>query len=190
MVNWYNVNFHSSFTNTGEFASRGSLVLPVRDCENCKVNSEIFEKQREILMKQDKKLMEFQNKQKETNEEVKILKVKLSEAQTNAQDLKSKLEEKVNIVTISIKCNECDFTGRNNEEMKEHKRTSCSEALIKKLTEEGPLEPKDSNCEKFSFQSTNRVILDKHKEKSHKGPIKCTTCGTICQNMKSFREHG
>ena len=37
MVNWYDINFHSSFTNTAEFASRGNLLA--RDCENCKVNS-------------------------------------------------------------------------------------------------------------------------------------------------------
>ena len=44
MVNWYDVNFHSSFTNTGEFAGRGGPVLPVRDCEDCQINSQTFEK--------------------------------------------------------------------------------------------------------------------------------------------------
>ena len=190
MVNWYDVNFQSSFTNTGEFAGRGGSVLPVSDCEECKVNSLTFEKQRELLMKQDKKLEEFQMKQKASNDEVKHLKLKLSEATKVTEELKSKLGNKDNIVEISIKCNECNFTGRNVKELGEHKRNACSEALIKILTEEGPLDIKDSNCGKCSFQSTNRVLLNEHKERAHKGPIKCTTCGHISPNMESFRKHG
>ena len=77
------------------------------------------------------------------------------------------------------------------EELNEHKNTACSEALIWRLTEEeGPLNIKDSNYEKCSFHNTNRVLSDEHREKAHKGPIKCVTCGNISLNMESFREHG
>ena len=85
MVNWYNVNFHSSFTNTGEFASRGNPMRPETHCENCNENSQIFLKQRDLLMKQDQKLEEYQVKLKSTNEEVKHLKIELAEAPRNAQ---------------------------------------------------------------------------------------------------------
>ena len=37
---------------------------------------------------------------------------------------------------IIIKCNECSFTGRTSKEVKEHKRTACSEALIQRIIEE------------------------------------------------------
>ena len=65
MVNWYNMNLCSSFSNTGEFASRAASVVQVKDCEDCKVSSITFNKQRELLMKQDKKLEEFHKKQKQ-----------------------------------------------------------------------------------------------------------------------------
>ena len=65
MVNWYNMNLCSSFTNTGEFASRAASVVQVKDCEDCKVSSITFNKQRELLMKQDKKLEEFHKKPKQ-----------------------------------------------------------------------------------------------------------------------------
>ena len=77
-------------------------------------------------MKQDKKLEEFQMKQKASNDEVKHLKLKLSEATKVTEELKSKLGNKDNIVEISIKCNECNFTGRNVKELGEHKRNACS----------------------------------------------------------------
>ena len=191
MVDWYDVNFSSSFSNTGEFANRISTVLPQRDCEDYKLNSQTFEKQRELLMKQDKKIVDFQTKHKVSSEEVKQLKKKLQDSENIVKDLQTKLKKNDDVVEFSIKCIECDFAGKSMEELKEHKNTACSEALIRRLTEEeGPLNIKDSNCEKCSFQNTNRVLLDEHREKAHKGPIKCVTCGNISLNMESFREHG
>ena len=41
-----------------------------------------------------------------------------------------------NTAEYSIKCKECNFTGRTMNDVKEHKRTECSEALIQRLIEE------------------------------------------------------
>ena len=41
-----------------------------------------------------------------------------------------------NTAEYSIKCNECNFTGRTMHDVEEHKRTECSEALIQRLIEE------------------------------------------------------
>ena len=142
-------------------------------------------------MKQEKKLEECHKKQKSSNEETKQLKIKLNQAEKVVKELRNRLElENGSAVDISIKCNECEFSGRNMEELTEHKNSACSEALIRRLTEEGPLNVKDSNCEKCSYQNTNRVLLNEHKERAHKGPIKCVTCGDVSLDMKSFREHG
>ena len=191
MVEWYNVNLHSSFSNTGEFASRAASVIQVKDCKDCKVNSKTFNKQRELLMKQEKKLEECHKKQKSSNEETKQLKIKLNQTEKVVKELRNRLELKNgSAVDISIKCNECEFSGKNMDELTEHKNSACSEALIRILTEEGPLNEKDRNCKNCSFRSTNRVILNEHNDKAHNGPIKCVTCGNISPNMENFRQHG
>ena len=58
MVDWFNMNFESSFVNTGEFAKRTSVVIQSANCEDCKSSSKFFEKQRELLLKQDKQIQE------------------------------------------------------------------------------------------------------------------------------------
>ena len=95
---------------------------------------------------------------------------------------------KNNPVKISIKCNECDFTGENNEVVRVHKITECSEALILRLTEEGPLNNNDSKCGLCNFQSKNRVLRNDHRDNVHPG-FKCARCGNITPNMDSFRRH-
>ena len=59
MVDWYGVNFQSSFTNTGEFANRtGPVVQPIQKCVDCKTSSETFEKQRQLLLNQDRQIQQ------------------------------------------------------------------------------------------------------------------------------------
>ena len=50
MVDWFNVNFQSYFSNTGEFDQRQVVVVQPSNCEDCKVSSVTFEKQRELLL--------------------------------------------------------------------------------------------------------------------------------------------
>ena len=40
------------------------------------------------------------------------------------------------VITYTIKCRDCDFCGRNQNELYEHHRNDCSEALIQRLVEE------------------------------------------------------
>ena len=67
MVNWYNVNFESSFVNTGEFANRTAVVIQSGDCDDCKTSSKTFDKQREFLVKQDKLIQDSHRIQKDKN---------------------------------------------------------------------------------------------------------------------------
>ena len=74
MVDWYNVNFESSFSNIGEFAVRTDVVIQDKNCEDCKVSSKTFDKQRELLAKQDKQLQDGLRIQRERSDESKKLK--------------------------------------------------------------------------------------------------------------------
>ena len=65
IVDWYGVNFPSSITNTGEFKNRtGPVIQPIQNCDDCKTNSKTFDKQRELLMNQDKQIQQSHQIQK------------------------------------------------------------------------------------------------------------------------------
>ena len=59
IVDWYGVNFPSSITNTGESKNRtGPVIQPTQNCDDCKANSKTFDKQRQLLMNQDKQIQQ------------------------------------------------------------------------------------------------------------------------------------
>ena len=91
MVDWFNVNFQSSFSNTGEFDQRQVVVVQPSNCEDCKVSSVTFEKQRELLLKQDKLIQDRKRTEKESNEEIKQLK-------STTKSIVSILEETTNML--------------------------------------------------------------------------------------------
>ena len=73
MVDWFNVNFQSSFSNTNEFANRTYSVILSKNCEDCKDRAKTFEKQKELLLKQDRQLHDNHKIQKGSNEQIKNL---------------------------------------------------------------------------------------------------------------------
>ena len=73
MVDWFQVNFQSSFSNTGEFENRQAVVAKPINCEDCKESSVIFEKQRALLLKQDKQIQDSKRTQNESNDGFKKL---------------------------------------------------------------------------------------------------------------------
>ena len=73
MVNWFDVNFQSSFSNTGEFAYRATTVILPKNRDYCKESAKTFEKQRELLHKQDTQIQESYKMQKSSNDKIKKL---------------------------------------------------------------------------------------------------------------------
>ena len=63
MLNWANVNFNSSFGDSGEFEGRVSVEKLVK-CVDCETNSKTINMQADLLTKLDKQLQDCQNKSK------------------------------------------------------------------------------------------------------------------------------
>ena len=191
MFDWANVNFNSSFGESGEFDRRASVAQLLK-CAECETNSKTINKQMELLSKSDKQLMECQDKLKASTKQVKQLEIRLEDA---LKELK-RAEHKDGVepsTTPSIKCRECEFVCRNEEELREHKRSKKAESrandpAYNTSAQEGQLSEEESKCEKCNFVSRNRVLLEEHKEKSHVG-IRCTRCSVVSPDMESFRKH-
>jgi hypothetical protein len=190
MIDWANINFNSSFGDSGEFNGRVSVVQ-LHKCADCETNSKTIDKQMELLSKHDKQLKESQDKLKESKKQIKILEIKLEDALKVVKKFKEgKVEE---MPPITIKCRECDFTGGSEESIKEHKREakakSRAEASAEKHQEgEGPLNEEDSKCGKCSYKNKNRVLLDEHKEQVHQNLV-CQFCGNVSTNEEGFKVH-
>ena len=190
MGDWANINFNSTFGDSGEF--EGMIpVVELLKCAECETNSKTINKQMELLTKSDKQLLECQDKLKESKREVKLLEIKLEDAKKSLKKAQNKEETELR---ASIKCRECEFVCKNQEELLEHKRNKKAEyrandPAYQTELQEGPLSEDESKCDKCNFSCKNRVLLDEHKDKSHKG-IKCTRCGVVTPDMDSLRKHG
>ena len=193
MFDWANVNFNSSFGDSAEFNGMTPVVQLIK-CAECETNSTTINKQMELLSKSDKQLIECQDKLKESKREVKLLEIKLEDARKALKNAQNK--EEINSLNMepTIKCRECNFVGKNQDELLEHKRNEKSKSRAKDPAyrteaEEGPLSQEQSKCDKCNFSSQNRVLLEEHKDKSHPG-FKCTRCTVVSPDMDSFRKHG
>ena len=191
MIDWANINFSSSFGDSGEFEGRVPVVQ-LSKCDECETNSKTIDKQMEILSKNDKQLQVSQDKLKESKKLNKILEIKLEDALKRLRQLNV---EKFNVekIGITIKCRECDFTCESEESLKEHKREakakSRSEASAQKHeAEEGPLAEEESKCDKCNYKNKNRVLLGEHKEQVHKNLV-CQFCGNVSPNEENFKVH-
>ena len=148
--------------------------------------------QTNLITKLDKKLQNSQEQLKVSRKQEKQLEIKLSDALKNIKRLENEKVEKNN--PISYKCRECEFLGGSQEELLEHKREKKAEfrannKAYNKDPEEGPLPKEESKCEKCNFASKNRVLLQEHKDKSHKG-FKCTRCEVVSIDLESLKGHG
>ena len=102
MVNWFDVNFQSSFSNTGEFTNRAASVILPKNCEDCKESAKTFEKQRELLHKQDTQIQESYKIQKTSNDEIKKLKSKNKAVELQLEETTSLLETAMDESTAEI----------------------------------------------------------------------------------------
>ena len=192
MFDWANVNFNSSFGESGEFEGRASVIQLLK-CAECETNSKTIDKQMELLSKSDKQLIDCQDKLKASKKQVKQLEIKLEDALKALKKDHHKEDVESQTPVPSIKCRECEFVGKNEEELSEHKRSKKAESrandpAYNSALQEGPLSEDESKCNKCNFVSKNRVLLGEHKEKAHKG-FKCTRCSVVSPDMESFKNH-
>ena len=155
MADWANINFRSSFGDSGEFSGMPPVVQLLK-CKECETNTKNIDKQMELLTKQDKQLIDSQNKLKESNKQVKLLEIKLEDALKALRKVHHKDNNEPQNIALKIRCRECSFTCESEEKLKEHKREEkakyrAQSAAYRQENDEGPLPEEESRCEKCDF---------------------------------------
>ena len=191
MVDWGNIDFESPFGTSGEFEGRLASVASREKCTDCEINSKTLNMQTDLITKLDKKLQNSQEQLKISRKQEKQLEIKLADALKNIKRFENENFEKSN--SITYQCRECEFVSGSQEEVLEHKREKKAESrandkAYNKELEEGPVPEEERKCEKCNFSSKNRVLLQEHKDKSHKG-FKCTRCEAVLPDMESLKIH-
>ena len=92
MFDWANVNFNSSFGDSGEFNGRASVVQLLK-CADCETNSKTIDKQMELLAKSDKQLIESQDKLEESKKKDSKLNEAIDEGTPNAAGVDAMSQE-------------------------------------------------------------------------------------------------
>ena len=195
---WHAVNFDSPFGNSGEFSGRNAIVIgEQKKCESCEVNSQTFEKQRGLLMKQDRQISESLKSQKDQNTQNNYLKKKLEDAtnlvgHTKIENINLKVElqlQKDLVMALKIKLEDANLNL--GEVMKEPSEIVIIKEAKNASNEEGPLPESEQKCDKCNYRNKNRVLLQAHKDKRHSEIMrqKCCMCGHISTGPKSIREH-
>ena len=188
MIDWHKVNFESSFGNSGEFSGRLASVVQPMKCDDCEINSETINKQRELMMKQDKQIQESHNIQRDFKEKLKrnILNLndtvkELARSTKEAESLKEQLQiQKYKVLAMKMKYESDSGMSmvKKPEAQKQHKAEE----------EEGPLNDNMSQCKKCDFKTKNKVLMGEHQEKYH-GGYKCLMCPEKFKNKKNLLQH-
>ena len=188
MIDWHRVNFDSSFGNSGEFSGRLASVVQSKKCDDCEINSKTIDTQRELLMKQDKQISDIHKVQRDMKEKLKqsVKNVndtvqELARSTKEVTSLKTQLQvQKDKILALKLKYE----SGTEN--------LAVNEPEVKKKSEgedgEGPLNIEKSKCNKCTFETRNRVLMNEHKEKYH-GGFKCLMCTGIFTTKNHFLQH-
>ena len=89
---------------------------------------------------------------------------------------------------INIKCNECSFTGRTNNDVKEHKRTACSEALIQRIIEEDSERREDTD---FLEEGSETSDCEEEwiQQGRHQKSFECPICGLTRKTKIKLEQH-
>ena len=89
-------------------------------------------------------------------------------------------------VTYTIKCRECDFSGRTQNELDEHHRNDCSEALIQRLVEE----ENGFVCQlcEMDFSGRTQNEWEQHLQNNCSGFV-CQTCGLTRKTQHNMEKH-
>ena len=190
MVDWYNVNFESSFSNTGEFANRAAVVPQQMNCEDCKVNSTTFDKQRELLAKQDKQLQDGLRCQKERNEEIKKLKSMNKSLESRLEETTSMLETVLEETTNEITTLKSELKTKADllEAIQSKTLSKTSTNTVNKKNE---VEVEIEKCKVCGYSSKSSVVMNKHMESRHNGVkvFKCLMCSEVLNSRDKYRQH-
>ena len=184
------MNFESSFSNTGEFAGRTAVVIQDSNCQDCQVSSKTFDKQRELLAKQDKQLQDGLRIQKERSDESKKLKSMI-------KSLEGRLEETSNMLETVLEENTSEITTLKSEFKT---KTDHLEAVQSKRVPNAPNKSSRKNndvevelekCKVCGFSSKSKLVMNQHIESKHKGVkvFKCLMCAQIFDSKESFKQH-
>ena len=158
--------------------------------ENCRLEQETKylksdnEKVNEDLNKLDSVYKEQVTDLKKTVEqkdiEIKIVKDQLE------KHTKVKLVAEVEQEVVTIKCRECDFRGRTQNELDEHHRNECSEAFIQQLLEE------DNGfvCQRcgMDFSGRTQNEWEQHQQNNCSGLV-CPICGVTRNTQNNMEIH-
>ena len=190
MVDWYNVNFNSSFSNTGEFSNRTAVVPQHVSCDDCKVNSTSFEKQRDLLLKQDKQIQDYHRSQKENINEIKSLKNVSKGLESRLQETTSMLETVLEESTAEITKLKADL--KTKEDLLKVTQTKVApKAPKEKSLHDNEVKIDLEKCKICGFSSESKIIITQHMQIRHKGVkvYKCLMCSVISKSKESYREH-
>ena len=190
MVDWYNVNFNSSFSNTGEFSNRTAVVPQHISCDDCKVNSTTFEKQRDLLLKQDKQITDYHRSHKENINEIKKLTLVSKGLESRLQETTSMLETVLEESTAEI------TTLKASLKTKEDLLKAPQSELPPKAPKEASVHNNEvkialEKCKVCGFSSKSKIVITQHMQIRHKGVkvFKCLMCPKISKSKESYREH-
>ena len=88
--------------------------------------------------------------------------------------------------TYTIQCRECDFSGSTQNELDEHHRNDCSEALIQRLVEE----ENGFACQRcgMEFSGRTRQEWEQHQQNNCSGLV-CPICGVIRNSQHNMEIH-
>ena len=186
MIDWFNVNFQSSFSNTKEFDNRLAVVVKPINCEDCKVSSATFEKQRALLLKQDKQIQDCKRTEKENKDEVNKFKIL-------SKNLESRNEETTQMLETVLE--ESNAEIKNLNALLKNKGILQSKVSIESTgglsRNEKEVECTLEKCKVCEFASKSKVVMKQHMEYKHKGvkAFKCLMCPVVSNSQQSFKEH-
>ena len=159
MVNWYDINFQSSFSNTGEFSNRTATVILPNHCKDCKDSAKTFEKQRELLQKQDRQLQDSYKTQKSSSDEMKKLKSKNKAIELQLEETTNLLETAMDESTAEITALKAEIRTKNGliEALKLKNTTKPTNVAESK---ENEVKVDLEICKKCGFSTKSKTVMN------------------------------
>ena len=193
MVDWFNVNFQSSFSNTGEFTSRTASVISPKSCEDCKVSAITFENQRKIILKQDSQIQESHKTQKASNDENKKLRSK-------TKSLEAQLEETTSLLETAMDESASEITALKAElktktDLLEAKSQNTLKSPKQNAQNTNEVEVSMEKCKSCGFSSKSKEVIKQHMMSRHGVKIRqqdvfrCLMCPEIFKDKQNFKKH-
>ena len=193
MVDWFNVNFQSSFSNTGEFTNRTASVVSPKSCEDCKVSAITFENQRKILLKQDSQIQESHKKQKASNDENKKLRSK-------TKSLEAQLEETTSLLETAMDESASEITALKAElktkiDLLEAKSQNTLKSPKQNAQNTNEIEVSMEKCKSCGFSSKSKEVIKQHMMSRHgvkftqQGVFRCLMCPETFKDKQNFKKH-